>query len=86
MKCMNCGAEIPEEFFAQKSQSTQFRGGRFACPHCGVEHLRRQVGQLHSGEPMYSFRLWGHLITVGKHVVSAEGVERRQVERHRPWR
>jgi hypothetical protein len=88
MNCLSCGANISESFLRQKSRTEEFKGGRFACPHCGAEHVCRQVGQLPSGEPLYDFRLWGHLSSVKRSPspATAPGGERRRTPRAKPWR
>jgi hypothetical protein len=83
MKCLSCSEEISEAFFAERSRSEEFKGGRFACLHCGAEHIRRWIGQLSSGEPLHTFRLWGHLASVRHKPTSGgmEGMERRGIPR-----
>lgn len=88
MECMSCGQSISESFFDEKNGTEQFKGGRFGCPHCGAEHVRRDIGRLPSGKPLYTVRLWGHLTTVKKQPVPAGevGGDRRGRSRSRPWR
>jgi DNA-directed RNA polymerase subunit RPC12/RpoP len=66
MKCLHCGDEIPETIFADWEKSEGSKDGRFNCPHCNADHVRRQVGTLPTGEPLYSCRLWGHLTRMRK--------------------
>jgi len=88
MKCLECGSKLSSEFFALRTESPEFKGGRFACPHCGAEHLRRLVGHLPSGEPLYSLRLWGHLTAARRSASpgTPKGNDRRQGPRTKPWR
>jgi hypothetical protein len=88
MTCLTCNGEISEEFFLNLSRSVEFKGGRFQCPHCRAEHVRREVGRLPSGEPLYSIRRWGHLAT-RRHetpVGGPAGSDRRQAPRTKRWR
>jgi hypothetical protein len=86
MRCLDCHTDIPEDFFLQLSRSVQFKGGRFACPQCGAEHVRREVGQLSSGRPVYTFRLWGHQATQVRRAPSgrSDDTERRRSPRPIP--
>jgi len=60
MKCLDCGQEIPDEFFTAWEQSPQAKSGRFTCPHCRADHVRRDIGKTPEGKPLFSIRLWGH--------------------------
>lgn len=60
MKCLDCGKEIPESFFASWQTSPQAKSGRFNCPHCEADHVRREIGRTPEGKRLYSVRLWGH--------------------------
>jgi len=87
MNCLHCGREIPDSFFSRLGGSPEFKGGRFACPHCGAEHVRRTEGTLPSGAPLHTFRLWGHPTTVRRQArPAAVGTERRQRARNKRWR
>jgi len=88
MNCLRCNRQISDTFFSARDESPEFKGGRFACPHCGAEHLRRNVGTLASGEPLFSFRLWGHLRVQQKALSSekAPGTDRRKSARSKSWR
>lgn len=86
MKCLQCGVEIPEAFFTQRNQSESIKGGRFACPQCGAEHVRRVIGQDPSGAPLFSVRLWGHLKAAKRKPVAVQAAERRQTPRAKRWR
>jgi len=87
MKCLACGKIIPDSFFVGESKTEQFKGGRFACPHCGAEHVRRLIGTLPSGGPLYTYRLWGHPAS-GKRIppASPKAPERRKSSRPKRWR
>ena len=61
MRCLNCQEPLPELPDVDKSKPVSANSGHFACPHCKANHVRREVGRLPSGEPLYSVRLWGHL-------------------------
>jgi len=86
LKCLACGKSIPDAFFKERSTSVEFKGGRFACPHCGAEHVRRSIGHLPSGEPLYTFRLWGHPLAKKQASPSPkkEGSDRRKQARVKP--
>jgi DNA-directed RNA polymerase subunit RPC12/RpoP len=87
MNCLRCGREISDSFFTLLNQSPEFKGGRFACPHCGAEHLRREVGTLPTGAPLFTVRLWGHLRAPREPVsASVAGKDRRKAARSRSWR
>jgi hypothetical protein len=87
MRCPQCDREIAEAFFSDRSQSCQFKGGRFACPHCAAELVRRQIGRLPSGEALYSVRLWGHLASTRRKAAATVGeADRRERPRAKPWR
>jgi hypothetical protein len=88
MKCLRCSREISDDFFACREQSPEFKGGRFACPHCLAEHLRREVGKLPSGEPLLGFRLWGHLAATRQSPIpeKPQASERRKLPRLKRWR
>ncbi|HVE41189.1 MAG TPA: hypothetical protein VNM14_14945 [Planctomycetota bacterium] len=87
MNCLGCGREISDTFFALRRQSPEFNGGRFACPHCGAEQLRRPVGTLPSGEPLYDIRRWGHPRAPRESVATAApGTDRRKSARRKSWR
>jgi len=87
MKCLRCGRGISQSFFDLLQQSPEFKGGRFSCPHCGAEHLRRPAGTLPSGEPLFTFRLWGHLRAPRESVsAAAPGKDRRKSARGKSWR
>lgn len=60
MKCLHCGQEIPERFFQELENTQAAKTGRFNCPHCAADHVRRKIGLLPSGQPEYTMRLWGH--------------------------
>lgn len=66
MKCLDCTKDIPDSFIAEWQKSPQAKSGRFACPSCGVEHVRREIGHTPEGKPLYSVRLWGHPTTSRK--------------------
>ncbi|HXX93960.1 MAG TPA: hypothetical protein VEN81_10015 [Planctomycetota bacterium] len=88
MTCLHCNAELTDDFFLERSRSQEFKGGRFACPLCGAEHIRRLVGQLPSGAPLYSIRLWGHLRGIGRTPLPVGPLsgDRRLAPRRRRWR
>jgi len=60
MHCLHCAKEIAETFFEALSLSPRARDGRFRCPHCSADHVRREIGRLASGQVEYTVRLWGH--------------------------
>lgn len=60
MRCLHCGREFPAGFFQEWEQTSAARTGRFRCPHCQAEHVRRLIGHHPSGHEEYSVRLWGH--------------------------
>jgi len=61
MRCLLCGREIPSTFFDAWSGTEEAKSGRFHCPFCDAEHLRREIAPLPSGKPQFTVRLWGHL-------------------------
>jgi len=61
MRCLHCGREIPETFFESWSATPEAKSGRFRCPSCDAEHVRREIDPLPSGKRQFTFRLWGHL-------------------------
>ena len=63
MKCQHCNTEIPESFFEAWQKTPAAKSGRFACPHCSAEHVRREIGKTPEGKSLYSIRLWGHPTT-----------------------
>lgn len=66
MKCLHCTVEIPESFFVEWGRTKESENGRFQCPHCRADHVRRTAGHLPNGEPLWNFRLWGHLTRMRK--------------------
>ncbi|HVR84254.1 MAG TPA: hypothetical protein VMU54_08085 [Planctomycetota bacterium] len=86
MKCLSCGRALSDAFFTDLAKSVEFKGGRFACPHCGAEHIRRKIGELPSGAPLYTLRLWGHPLAKRRQPPSPgkEGKDRRKHPRQRP--
>ena len=64
MNCLNCQGPLPEAAFPKEQSSLNVKKDRFACPHCGAELVRRRIGTLSSGEPLFSLRLWGHLTSL----------------------
>lgn len=60
MPCLQCGLEIPAAFFLAWESTEARRHGRFACPHCSAEHVRRPAGRRADGASDYTVRLWGH--------------------------
>ncbi|HZE98071.1 MAG TPA: hypothetical protein VE981_13660 [Planctomycetota bacterium] len=87
MNCLSCNVEIPDSLFAEWEKTEQFKGGRFSCPTCSAEHVRREIGKTPTGEPLYTFRLWGHLTSVRRQPVpAAAGDERRHGRRPKSWR
>ena len=89
MNCLHCAREIPVAFFDSRTESPEFKGGRFSCPHCGAEHIRRNVGKLPNGEPLHNFRLWGHLKMQERERPASPATppsERRKRTRHKSWR
>jgi hypothetical protein len=87
MKCLSCDREFPEPSIEQENSADELKGGRFACPQCGAEHIRRQVGELPSGKPLYDIRLWGHLTAKRKPTPpGSKGTERRKSPRPKRWR
>ena len=64
MNCLNCQAPLPESAFPKEQLDLNVKKDRFACPHCRAEHVRRRIGTLPSGEPLFSLRLWGHLTSM----------------------
>jgi hypothetical protein len=61
MHCLLCNQELPESFLEEWARSAQASSGRFSCPHCAADHVRREIGRTPLGKPQYSVRLWGHL-------------------------
>lgn len=61
MTCLHCQEELPASLFDDGRIGEGLSVGRFSCPSCHAEHVRREVGRLSSGAPLYSIRLWGHL-------------------------
>jgi predicted RNA-binding Zn-ribbon protein involved in translation (DUF1610 family) len=64
MNCLNCQDPLPEDHFREAPPEAVARQGPFSCPHCGANHIRRKVGSLPSGKPLYSLRLWGPVTAV----------------------
>lgn len=87
MNCLHCGKEISDSFFEKLSRSHEFKGGRFACPDCGADHVRRNEGKLPSGAPLYTYRLWGHVSLMRRNPSPPDaGAERRKSARSKRWR
>ncbi len=63
MRCQECGGEIGDAFFAAWEKTAQAKNGRFECPSCRADHVRRGIGTSPEGKPLYSIRLWGHPTT-----------------------
>jgi hypothetical protein len=66
MDCLHCAKEIPDAFMAAWEATPQSKSGRFNCPACGADHVRRDIGRTPNGKPLYTFRLWGHPTSVRK--------------------
>lgn len=60
VKCLHCNEDIADDFLAAWDKSAQAKSGRFTCPHCSADHVRREIGRTPEGKPLYTFRLWGH--------------------------
>jgi DNA-directed RNA polymerase subunit RPC12/RpoP len=60
MKCQHCSEEIGDDFFAAWDKNPRSKSGRFRCPHCSADYVRREIGKTPEGKPLYTFRLWGH--------------------------
>lgn len=60
MTCLECSKELPASLFEKGEKPPPSKSGRFACPSCGAEHVRREIGSTPDGKPLYSLRLWGH--------------------------
>jgi hypothetical protein len=62
MRCLHCTLDIPATFLEDWAKSREAEsGGRFRCPHCNADHVRREIDPLPSGERQFTYRLWGHL-------------------------
>jgi len=66
MRCLHCDQELPESFFKKWERRSGKPSDRFGCPHCGADHVCREIGRTPSGKPQYSVRLWGHLKAIRK--------------------
>lgn len=72
MNCLFCNLEIPPAAIPTEPKTKGADSGRFSCPHCNAEHVHRRVGDLPSGEPLYSTRLWGHLRSTRRKATGAK--------------
>lgn len=64
MNCLNCKEPLPKSYFQEAPPEIEARQGPFSCPHCYAEHVRRRVGELPSGKPLHTLRLWGPVTSV----------------------
>jgi len=60
MTCLQCGKPLTDDFFALWERSPLAKSGRFNCPSCGADHVRRDIGRTPEGKRLFSVRLWGH--------------------------
>ncbi len=61
--CLECGKVLPDDFFEAWQKSPEAKSGRFTCPGCGADHVRREIGRTPEGKPLFNVRLWGHPTT-----------------------
>jgi len=66
MNCLHCGQALPEAVLTAWERAPQAKSGRFACPSCGADHVRRAIGKTPEGKPLFTLRLWGHPTTTRK--------------------
>ena len=66
MNCLHCSFEIPDGFFAAWELTPQATSGRFMCPSCAADHVRREIGTTREGKALFTVRLWGHPTTTRK--------------------
>jgi hypothetical protein len=64
MRCLCCSREIPAAFLVAWSASAEAKSGRFGCPRCDADHVRREIAPLPSGQRQFAYPLWGHLTAI----------------------
>lgn len=65
MKRLPYSMEIPDGW-TTAWEATQSQSGRFNCPSCRADHVRRELVKTPGGRSSYSFRLRGHPALMGK--------------------